>query len=334
MHILILGGTVFLGRHLVDAAQARGDTVTLFNRGQHNPDLFPDVEKLRGDRDGNLEALRGRRWDAVIDTSGYLPRVVRQSAQLLADAVGHYTFISTLNVYPDDAVQSPDLNEETPLAPLPAAWSEAEAGALYAPLKAACEEVVEEAMPGRSLHLRLGLLVGPHDGTHRFSYWPRRIAQGGAVLVPDAHDTTMRIIVDARDLAAWTLRAVEAERTGPYNVFGPDYPLTLGALWRTCKEVSGSDAVFVTVPGPFLLDHDVKPWTDMPLWSPGFVGEGGFTAVARKALGVGLTFRPLADTVRDTLVWEQSLPPDHPRPHGLTPDRERAVRAAWRNREH
>jgi len=326
MHILILGGTVFLGWHLVEAAQARGHTVTLFNRGQHNPDLYPDVEKLRGDRDGGLDALRGRHWDAVIDTSGFVPRIVRQSADLLRDAVGHYTFISTLNVYPNDATNAPDLTEETPLAALPGEWNEEQARELYGPLKAACEETVTEAMAGRALHVRLGLLIGPFDPTNRFTYWPRRIAAGGDVLIPDARDQATRILVDARDAATWTVRAIETGLRGPYNVFGPDYPLTLGDVFDTCQTATDSDARFVSVAGQFLLDHGAKPWGDVPLWMSG----GGFTARATKAITAGLAFRPLADTVRDTRAWDATQPPDVPRPAGLTRERERALLAAWR----
>jgi len=325
MNILILGGTVFLGRHLVDAAQARGHTVTLFNRGQHNPDLYPDTEKLRGDRDGGLDALRGRQWDAVIDTSGYLPRVVRQSANLLRDAVRHYTFISTGNVYPNDVMNAPNLTENAPLAALPVVWSEAQAGELYGPLKAACEEAVMEAMAGQALFVRLGLLIGPFDPTNRFTYWPRRIVEGGDVLIPDARDQVTRVIVDARDVAEWTIHAVETGLAGAFNVFGPDYPLTLGEIFETCKTASGSDARFVPVAGQFLLNHNVTPWGDIPLW----MRSGGFTARATKAIAAGLAFRPLADTVRDTLTWDATQPPDAPRPAGLTRERERDLLAAW-----
>lgn len=333
MRILILGGTVFLGRHLVTAAQARGHTVTLFNRGQHNPDLFPDVEKLRGDRGGNLDALRGRQWDAAIDTSGYLPRVVRQSADLLKDAVGHYTFISTLNVYPNDVMNTPDLPEDSSLATLPEAWSEDQAEALYGPLKAACEATVTEAMPERALLVRLGLLIGPHDPTNRFTYWPIRIARGGDVLIPDARNRSLRLVVDARDVAAWNIHAVERGLTGPYNVFGPDYALTLGNVLDTCKDVSGSDAQFVPVAEQFLLDHEVRPWMEIPLWVPTRPGAPSFTARATKAIDAGLTFRPLADTVRDTLAWDRTQPADTPRPAGLAPEREQELLAAWRAKQ-
>jgi len=184
MKILILGGTVFLGRHLVDAALARGHEVTLFNRGQHNPELYPDVEKLRGDRDGDLMALEGRRWDAVIDPSGYVPRIVRASAALLAPNVGHYSFISSVSVYGD--TRTPGMDESTPVATMEDPTNES-VQEYYGALKALCEQSVEAAMPGRALSIRAGLIVGPHDPSDRFTYWPRRVAQGGDGAVRAVH---------------------------------------------------------------------------------------------------------------------------------------------------
>ena len=182
MRLLILGGTLFLGRHLVDAARARGHEVTLFNRGATAPELFPDLEQLRGDRDGRLDALRGRRWHAVIDPSGYVPRVVRASAELLRDAVAHYTFISSISVYADNT--RPGTTEDDPVAPMPSGAQEVLSGPTYGPMKALCERVVEEYFPGRALHVRAGLIYGPHDATDRTGYWPRRAARGGEALAP------------------------------------------------------------------------------------------------------------------------------------------------------
>ena len=182
MNLLILGGTVFLGRHLVEAALARGHAVTLFNRGQHNPDLFPEVERLRGDRDGDLQALEGRRWDAVVDTCGYVPRVVRASAEMLAPNVDHYTFISSISVYADTS--KPGIDEQAPVGTLDDPTTEEVTGESYGPLKALCEQAAEAAMPGRVLNIRPGLIVGPHDPTDRFTYWVRRVAEGGEVLAP------------------------------------------------------------------------------------------------------------------------------------------------------
>lgn len=330
MRILILGGTVFLGRHLVTAAQIRGHTVTLFNRGQHSPDLFPDIEKLRGDRDGNLDALRGRRWDAAIDTSGYLPRVVRQSADLLKDAVGHYTFVSTMSVYAD--LSTVGITEASPTEELPAHWEETQARELYGPLKAACEREVHAAFSDAAFIPRPGLIVGPFDPTNRFTYWPHRIAQGGAVLAPNAPDTQIRFNIDARDLAEWIIRATEAGTAGTYNAQGPAQSLTMGELLDTCRTVSGSDARFVWIDEQFLRDAGVKPWMELPLWLPAAL-NALHTARIDPALTAGLTFRPLADTVRDTLAWDKTQPADAPRPAGLAPEREQELLAAWRAKQ-
>ncbi len=334
MKLLILGGTVFVGRHLVEAALAAGHEVTLFNRGQHNADLFPTVEKLRGDRaagsDG-LAALRNRRWDAAIDTAGYVPRVVRASAELLAGNVDHYTFISTISVYADFSQLG--LDEGAAVGTIEDETTEEVTGDTYGPLKALCEQAAEEAMPGRVLTVRPGLIVGPHDPTDRFTYWPHRVAQGGDVLAPDPPGSQVQFI-DARDLAAWTLRMVEAGHSGVYNATGPDYTLTMGEVLGACKSVSGRDAHFVWAGESFLLEEGVEPWMGLPLWIPEQDGSmRGLDAVdCRKAIGAGLTFRPLADTVRDTLAWDETRPPDAERGAGLRPEREAELLQRWRER--
>lgn len=327
MKLLIIGGTIFLGRHLVDAARARGHEVTLFNRGRHNPDLFPAVEKLRGDRDGGLAPLRGRRWDAVIDTCGSFPRVVRASAELLADAVGHYTFISSMSVYADLSV--PGVDEQSPVGTMPDETVEEVTGETFGPLKALCERAVEAAMPGRALIVRPGLIVGPHDPSNRFTYWPHRVAQGGDVLAPGTPERSVRFIIDVRDLAAWIVRMAEAGTTGVFNAKGPNYPLTMGGLLETCKAVSGGDACFVWVDEAFLREQGVGPWMELPLWLPASMSAID-TAKSDKAEAAGLTSRPIAETVRDTLAWDATLPPDAERRAGMAPAREAAVRDAWK----
>ncbi|MFZ0544031.1 MAG: NAD-dependent epimerase/dehydratase family protein, partial [Candidatus Promineifilaceae bacterium] len=239
MKLLILGGTVFLGRHIVDVALQRGHEVTLFNRGQHNADLYPDVEKLRGNRDGDLAALKGRTWDAVVDTCGYFPRIVRDSAELLADAVEHYTFISSISVYADNV--RPGIDENYPVAQLEDESVEEVTGGTYGGLKALCEQAAESAMPGRVLNVRSGLIVGPNDPTDRFTYWVCRVAQGGEVLAPVEPEVAVQVI-DVRDQAQWILDMAEARQAGVYNVTGPDYTLTFGELFRTTQQVSSSDA--------------------------------------------------------------------------------------------
>lgn len=325
--ILILGGTVFLGRHLVDAALARGHEVTLFNRGQHNADLYPQVEKLRGDRNGNLDALKGRRWDAVIDTSGYVPRIVRESAELLANATNHYTFISTISVFAD--FSTPGLNEESLTGKLEDETVEAVSGETYGPLKALCEQAAEQAMPGRVLTIRPGLIVGPYDPTDRFTYWPHRVARGGEVLAPGNPEKQVQFI-DARDLAEWNIRMIEAGKTGIYNATGPDYALSMGKTLDECKAVSGSDARFTWVPEQFLLERDVQPWMELPLWLPEEGDHAGMHSVdCSKAFAAGFTFRPLAQTVRDTLAWDATRPADHEWRAGMKPEREAELLREW-----
>jgi 2'-hydroxyisoflavone reductase len=344
MKILILGGTKFLGRYVVEAALARGHEVTLFNRGQLNPELFPEVEKLRGDRDGGLDALKGRRWDAVVDPSGYSPRVVRDSARLLSDAAEHYTFVSSCSVYRDTSM--PDVDENYPVGTISdERLREAEAlkqselttapffGEIYGPLKALCERAVEEEMPGRALHVRAGLIVGPHDYSDRFTYWPRRVAEGGEVLAPDNPERPMQII-DVRDLAAWMLDMTEARRAGTFNATGPGYRLTLGHLLDVCRGTTGSDARFVWVDEKFLLDAGVQQWMELPLWidSSDEVNKYFMSVSVEKAVAAGLRFRPLSETVRDTLEWDLTRPADTERRAGLAREKEREVLDAWQAR--
>ncbi len=331
MNLLILGGTVFVGRHLTQAALDRGHTVTHFNRGQHNPELFPDVEKLRGDRDGDLAALEGRRWDAVIDTCGYVPRIVSASATLLADGVDHYTFISSVSAFA--SFEQPDQDESAPLGTMADPTVEEITGETYGPLKALCEQAAETAMPGRVLTIRPGLIVGPDDPTDRFTYWPVRVSRGGQVPAPSGPGYETEII-DVRDLAEWVIRLVEGKVTGIFNATGPDYPLTLGEVLETSREVCASDAEFVWMPEQFLQGNEVQPWSQIPLW----VGEGaeyaGFARIdCRKAQAAGLTYRPLAETIRDTLAWAATRPADHALRAGLTAEREAALLALWNGTE-
>ncbi len=327
MKLLLLGGTVFLGRHIVEAALARGHEVTLFNRGQHNPDLFPEVEKLRGDRNGDLAALQGRQWDAAIDTSGFVPRIVRASAEALANAVKHYTFISSISVYAD--FTKPGIDENSPVAKLADESVEEVTGETYGGLKALCEQAAEEVLPGKVLIVRPGLIVGPDDQTDRFTYWPYRVAQGGEVLVPGrpAHQEQF---IDVRDLAQWIVRMVEAGKTGVYNATGPDYVLSTQQLLEECKAATGSDAQFTWVYeaflAPILEEVNLQPWVP-----DAYVGMRA--ANCNKAFADGLTFRPLVDTVRDTLAWKAaSSTPDTLR-SGLKPAQEQQLLQDWGKRE-
>jgi 2'-hydroxyisoflavone reductase len=318
--LLVLGGTKFLGRHAVDAALAGGHEVTIFTRGQTNPELFPEAEHLHGDRDGDLGALAGRTWDGVVDTSGYVPRIVRQSAELLRDAVGRYVFVSSISVYADF---SGPITEATPVAELEDPDTE-EILESYGALKAACERVVEEAYGDRSARVRAGLIVGPYDPTDRFTYWPRRIAAGGEVLGPGEPSAPVQF-VDARDLAAWLVRLALGGPGGVFNASGPAEPLTFAELLDRARVAIGSDANVVWTEEQRVLDAGVQPWTELPLWLPGIDYAGMARADISRAVDAGLRFRPVEETVLDTLAWDRSVPGDRPT---LAADKEAEILAA------
>jgi 2'-hydroxyisoflavone reductase len=323
MNLLILGGTRFLGRYLVEAALGGDHRVTLFNRGLSAPDLFPEVETIKGDRDGDLSALRGRRWDAVIDTCGYVPRVVRASAGLLADAVDHYTFVSSISVYPDNL--GPGADEGAPVEELEDPTVEEITGETYGGLKALCERAAEEEMPGRILNVRPGLISGPHDPTDRFTYWPRRVAAGGEVLAPDRPALRVQFI-DVRDLAGWMVKMSAEQQTGTYNATGPAYELRMGKLLEECEAV-GDDAKIVWVSEEFLEENGVEPFTQLPLWVPREYA-GMLDVDCGRAIAAGLTFRPLSETIRDVLAWDRARAETDPAA-GLKPERERELLSAW-----
>ena len=320
MRLLVLGGTKFLGRHAVEAALTAGHEVTTFTRGQTNPELFPDVEHLHGDRDGDLGALAGRTWDGVVDTSGYVPRVVRQSAELLRDAVGRYVFVSSISAYGDF---SEPITEETPVAELDDPDTE-EIAESYGALKAACERVVEGVYGNRSARVRAGLIVGPFDPTDRFTYWPRRIAAGGTVLAPGEPSAPVQF-VDVRDLAAWLVQLALAGPGGVFNATGPAEPLTFAELLERMRAATGTDAEIAWTDDRLVLDAGVQPWTELPLWLPDDDYAGMARADISRAVDAGLAFRPLEETVLDTLAWDRSQPGDRPT---LTPEREREILAA------
>jgi 2'-hydroxyisoflavone reductase len=336
MKILIIGGTKFLGRHLVEAALSRGHQLTLFNRGRTNSHLFPNVEQLCGDRDGNLDTLKNRQWDALIDTCGYVPKQVQATARLLADAARHYTFISSISVYRD--FSEAGLNEDAPVATLPSGTNENEINSEhYGAKKALCERAAEAVMPGRVLIIRPGILAGPYDPTNRFTRWVLRTAHGGEVLCP-APATAPLQIIDARDLAGWIIRMVEARQTGCFNAIGPATTLTFQHMLEQCKTASGSDAHFTWVDEQFLLDHKVDPSRDLPLWIPKMeTSYSGFYAVdCRRALKCGLAFRPLSDTARDVLDTLQGYANGSKAPisTGLSTGREAELLQTWKTGVH
>jgi 2'-hydroxyisoflavone reductase len=343
MKLLILGGTRFVGRHLAEAALARRHEVTLFNRGRHGGAAPAGVETIRGDRNCDLDKLRGRRWDAVVDSCGYLPRAVRASAEVLSGAVDRYVFVSTLSVYAD--VSRPGVDESAAVAALTGEQLE-EASAidssgqpsavtyreLYGGLKALCERAAEEVLPGRTLVIRPGLIVGPGDYTDRFTYWAVRVARGGEVLAPGRPGRHLQFI-DARDLAEWAVRMVERGAAGVYNANGPARDLTMGRVLEECKAASGSDASFTWVDDEFLLREKVAAWGEMPLWMPEEAAPQlkGFMFVnCDKAFGSGLGLRPLSDTVKDTLAWYEASRTGERLKAGLDPDKERGLLSKWR----
>jgi nucleoside-diphosphate-sugar epimerase len=304
MKLLILGGTQFVGRAVAGAALAGGHGVTLFHRGRTNPTLFPEAEHVLGDRDRDLSALAGRRFDAVVDTSGYVPRAVRAAVEAVPGA--HYVFVSTISVYADFA-RGPD--EASPVRTGDDGYGE---------LKAACER----ELPDGALVVRPGLIVGPHDPTYRFTYWVERIARGGEVVAPEPRDAHVQMI-DARDLGEWLVRSAEARLAGVFNAVGPAAPVTMAQLLETIRGATGSTARLHWVGADVLLAAGVEEWTTLPLWlaDPAWRGHGEVDNT--RALAAGLRLRPLEQTVRDTLAWTRSgaqtyVDQGRPRP-GLDP---------------
>jgi 2'-hydroxyisoflavone reductase len=315
--LLVLGGTGFLGRHIVEAVLAGGHELTLFNRGRTNPELFSEVEKLVGDRDGDLAPLHGRQWDAVIDVPARVPRHVQRATETLAAEVEHYTFVSSISVYSD--FSRTGIDESAPLRDYEPTMGD-EDMETYGPRKAECERVVAKAFPAGALIVRPGLIVGPHDPTDRFTYWPVRLARGGEILAPGPPERQVQF-VDARDLAPWIVRLVEERRTGVFNATNGGVPM--GDL------LAGAEVTWV--PDEFLVEQGVGEWMELPLWiaDPDWVGM--HHADVSRAVEAGLRFRPVAETVRDTAEWAAGRGEHEPQA-GLAPERERELLEAWRTR--
>lgn len=329
---LIIGGTKFLGRHLVDSLQARGHGVALFNRGKHPAEGLPDIEIVHGDRNSDLDKLKGRKWEAVIDTCGYLPGTVKRSAEFFADSTHSYVFISSMSCYAD--ASRPDFDETTPVLEMTTEMkvetdkidplSDITApmlGASYGPLKVLCEAAAVTAMPSRVLQVRSGMIVGPHDPTDRFTYWVMRIARGGEVLAPGNPERFVQLI-DARDLSDWIVRMTEDRQTGIFNVTGRPFELAMGGMLAGIGSATGGDANITWAPEAFLTAENIAPWSEMPVYLPESDEDsrGFLSANIDKALAAGLTFRPFAETAIDTFTWRESF--DAPLKAGISAERE------------
>lgn len=355
LRILVLGGSGFLGPAVVDAALARGHTITVFNRGlteKKKEELYGEhlpagVERLIGNRDPDKNAdekdpsspkgltqLEGTAtWDAVVDNSGYVPRIVGASAGLLRDRVKHYTFVSSVSVYAQTS--EPNGDESRPLAMIADPKDEDfRHPEKYGALKALCEQAAENAMPGRVANIRPGFIVGPWDPTDRFTYWPQRVAKGGEVLAPGSTDDKVQII-DVRDLAEFIIRNIERNTTGAFHALGPQDGLNWGSFLESCRKVTGGDASFTWVPTDFLLNGHIQ-LGELPIWLPTSGETAGFhTWNVAKAMGAGLTFRPIEETIRATIEWWNKLPEKRRTEvrAGVAADREAGIIKAWRDRE-
>lgn len=330
MNLLIIGGTRFLGRHIAEYAARCGHTVTLFNRGREAIGLIPDVEHLTGDRYGGLEVLEGRTWDVVIDTCGYEPRAVQASAMKLKDSVGHYIFISSVSVYSD--WEKGVLDEYAPVKKLTSEAADEVKEILrtesptsepllkyYGELKAACETQLEEIIPGRVLHVRSGIIVGPYDYSGRFPYWVNRISQGGRVLCPDRPEAPIRFL-DVRDLADWIVYCAEEKTAGVFNTWGRN-EMTFGQFLTACELLDRDPVELVWFPEEKLLANDVQPWSDLPLWLPSSF-RPYFNAKDDRANRHGLRYRSIEQTTGDTRDWLDAYRPEFKGPEGLSPERE------------
>jgi 2'-hydroxyisoflavone reductase len=335
LRILILGGTRFIGLHMTALALARGHTLTFFNRGKTKTDRYPEVERIKGDRNGEIDGLKDREWDAVIDNSGYVPRHARLSAELLAPKVRQYVFVSSISVYPDFSVPR---DESSPVGKLADETVEKVDGETYGPLKALCEQAVLAAVPGRATIIRPGLIVGPDDNTDRFTYWPARAARGGEFVAPGAPSDALQVI-DARDLAAFTLNAIENSVTGTYNLVSNANDFKFGELTAACIAAARKQARpaipprAVYLPSEFLEAQQVAPWSEMPAWLPAQGDEAAFAGTSNQAaLAKGLKITPLRKTVNDTLAWHLMRPAEEREKlkAGIAPEKEAAVLAAWK----
>lgn len=322
LKVLILGGTGFIGPHFVEVLRAAGHKLTLFNRGKRNPGLFPDVESLSGDRNGQIDALKGRDWDVVIDNSGYFPAQVKASGELLRDHVQHYIFISSISAYAD--LTAPGIDEDYKLAQLKDPNVKEITGETYGGLKALCEQTVESIYGARQAVIRPSYIVGRGDPTDRFTYWPVRVARGGRMLAPGTPRDPIQFI-DVRDLTDFVRLCVEQRISGRYNACIPPGAVTMGDLLQTSKRLSRSDATFAWADLQFLQANKLTETGEIPIWAPP-VGEyaGAALVSSARAVAKGMRFRTLESTVSDLLAWHASRPAEQKEKlrAGLTAEKE------------
>jgi 2'-hydroxyisoflavone reductase len=341
MKVLIIGGTKFLGRHLIQSALAKGHEVTLFNRGtKYTEESIEAVEEIHGDRHTDLEKLAHRRWDAVIDTCGYLPQTVRISAEFLNDKVNQYVFISSGSVYSETS--QPNYDETTATAKLTPEQQKAVAeidpkgelngltlGENYGALKALCEQTIEQIMPNRTLNIRAGMIVGAFDWTDRFAYWVMRIADGGDILAPGKPENPVQLI-DARDLSDWIIKMIEANENGIFNATSPPFELCFGQMLEEIKSATSATAEFIWVNEKFLVEENVAPWSEMPFYLP--QSDENFryflTMNVDRALTKGLTFRPLRETILEVFNWRKAQ--NMEMKAGISVERESELLRSWK----
>jgi 2'-hydroxyisoflavone reductase len=330
LNILFMGGTGFIGPHMVRAVVAQGHKVTLFNRGKSNPGLFSDLELIKGDRlSDDIKQVSGRRWDVIIDSSCYVPRAVNLlMAAVDREHLQHYLFISTISVYAD--FSKPGLTEDSPLATMEDPASE-DVSAHYGALKVLCEKAAETAMPGKVMHVRCGVIIGPGDHTDRFTYWPQRVFHGGEMLAPGDGNQAFQTM-DARDLANWIAYSVENNVVGVFNATNRAGAYDFAGVIDNCQQVLASDVEVSWVSNEFLLESDVKEMQDLPFWvAPGGMYAGIWSVNTERATAAGLKHRPLAESIRDTHAWIQAQPAERRDKlrAGWSAGKEAQVLAAW-----
>lgn len=334
LRLLILGGTGFIGPHMVRYAVDRGHDVTIFTRGRTDADL-PDVEHLIGDRNNDLSALRGRTWDVVLDNNARDYRWVKLSTEMLRGAADRYVFVSSISAYvtagmgyefKDRILRSPIIREDSERFTPPADWQDGDE-APYGLTKTLGETLAHAAFPGRTTVVRPGLIVGPGDPTDRFTYWPVRIDEGGEVLAPGHRDHANQVI-DQRDLTEWMVRLAETGTTGDFNATGPASRMSMAEMLYGIRAVTATPVRFTWVAEDFLESHAVRPWGHLPAWVP---GDALMYVSVERAVAAGLIYRPLAVTARDTIAWDKGRPAEERenRRAGMTRAREAELLAAW-----